>query len=188
MRRSANLLPPEVRKQNELYQFSSGLLLFGGWVAMLLAALVLVLVMARIFFARQLSSVTAQVASKTKVLETLRAGELTSEVESVNLNLANFKILQSQHRVFAEALLELARVLPADVTVDAVAVTRGGGKIEIRGRAGSRDSVLTLRQNILQSALFKGVNFPLQNLERPRDVSWKYRFYLSSENENIPGE
>ncbi len=173
-----NLLPPEELKFKAQREFARQLWLFGVVFLASLVALAAVLFGAEVYLQRQLRMKSEAIAVRSAELTSLEESQLQDELGTINRNLENFQILQREQMKWSGAFEELAQLLPRGLTLDSLIFTREEKKIEIAGRAATREEVLALRENLLASQHFKGVNFPLQNLERARDVPWRYRFYL----------
>lgn len=176
-KKAVNLLPPAEQKKNELWKLNTVLLTFGWLVSLSIVVLVILILGVRIFLASQAAQGALKTGEKAAILEGLRAGQATRDARTFEENLKNFQKLIAAGRPFGPPVLELARILPPDVTVDWLEMTRDG-RIEIAGRAGTRESILTFRENIMASPLFRDINFPLKNLEKPRDASFRYSFYV----------
>ncbi len=182
MRKFINLLPPEEQKQNRLGELVNHLQEFGLWLVVSLLVLSTVLLAAQIFLRAEAELVAEEVRVKAEDLSKLKQDVLQVEFQNFQELLRNFQILRSAHRAWDDEVLELARLLPPEVTLDKFTINQeaASGKVEVAGRAGTREAVLQLRENLLQSEQFRNVNFPLQNLEKANNTSWKYKFYLKS--------
>lgn len=178
MKKFVNLLPPEEQKQLKLQELNRELLSFAFWLGLSFLVFIALLYAGRVFLRSELAATTQQVAAETTALTDLQEAGLPAEVEKFNLNLANFRTLTAKHETLAPVLLELAQLLPPDLTLSSLSLERKSRKVEIAGRAGSRKSVLILRRNLLTSPSFSNVNFPLSNLEKATDLPFSYRFYL----------
>lgn len=181
MKRYINLLPPEQQQSLRLARISGQIRHFGLWLVMSLVLLTGFLFAGKYFLAREQNSTLLEIAQEKQNLESFQELKVKQEVEAFNKDLANFQVLANQAPKHSAILQEFAKLLPSDVTVDSFEIKRDGRKVEASGRAGSRASVLRLRGNLLASENFVNVNFPLTNLEKARDVSWKYRFYIGGE-------
>lgn len=173
-----NLLPPEELKVRRQKEFAHQLQFFGVVFLASLVALSALLFSAEVYLKAQVREGAAAVAAATEELATLERSGMQDEIGKINRNLENIQLLQKQQLKLFDAFREFAALLPRGMTVDGFTFTREEKKIEVSGRALTREEVLTLRENLLASQYFKAVNFPLQNLERSRDVEWSYRFYL----------
>ena len=178
MKRNINLLPPDNQQQLKLARLNSEVLSFGIWLILSLLVFITVLFAAWIVTRSRLEGTTEQIAQQTKVLNELKQASVRREAEAYNQNLSNFQVLQKAHENWFLVLAELARRLPSDLVLDSFIMNRTNKKVEISGNAASRDSVLKFRQNLLASPYFTNVNFPLSNLEQPKNLVWKYKFYV----------
>lgn len=178
MQKSINLLPPEEQKQLGLENYNRQLVHFGIWIVFSLGAVMFILFLSLIFLSRT-EKLTRQGAEQANgELRGLEQSLVQKQVEKLNLDLGNFQSLTVQDVKPSSLLIEFASLLPADVSLDAFAISRDDGKVEVSGTARTRASVLQLRSNLLVSENFYNVNFPLSNLQTANDVNWKYRFYI----------
>lgn len=180
MKKNVNLLPPEEQEQIALEQSNFRIIKFGMWWVSSLLLLLVVLLASQFVLSQTAKSTDDQVAAQKLVLAAVERTAVLKQAESVNNTIANFQSLSAQDLRFSPFLIEFAKLLPVDVTIDTLIVSRSTKKVEVSGRAGTRESVLRLRENILGSKYFENVNFPLENLESARDVNWKYKFYLKT--------
>ncbi len=181
MKKYINLLPPAEQKQFKLVKVRLLFLHFAWFLVGSVIVLCLLLLGADFWLRRELNDVTRQVETQSEALQKIKSSRLSEQAERLNLSLENFQILKSSRQSWSKIFMELASILPQNITLDNVAVNRSDKKIEISGRAGSRESVLALRRKILESAYFVNVNFPLSNLEKAQNVPFKYRFYYKPE-------
>lgn len=184
MKKYINLLPPSEQQAIRLADRQTKIITFGVWLVLSVVALSAGLFAGRMVFQAKLRVSVAEVVSARGELQQLRSSTLLSQVGQLNLDLQNFQILTGSKVLGSapsEVLMEIGRILPADVTLDSL--TLGGNpsgvkEVELAGRAGTRKSVLRLRENLVKSDRFSNVNFPLRNLEKSQDTQWKYKFYI----------
>jgi len=181
MKKSINLLPPPEQKKIKLIRMSEEIRDFAIWLTLSLFILGGFLFAAIVFLKEELSSVSEQITSQQEVLGNIQSTQIKGDIDRFNEGLTNFTTIRSESEQWSKALAELASLLARDVTIDGLDITRADKKFEIKGRAGNRNSVLKLRQDLLNSEYFGGVNFPLANLEKARDTDWSYRFYVKTE-------
>lgn len=178
MKRYINLLPPEEQKQIAASVRGAQLLSFGFLLLLSVAVLAAAIFAYQFWLRQELAAGAAEVRARTQALAELQSSQVQGEIREFNADLKNFSALAKTEGVLlGPVLLDMVRLLPADLTVDRIS-TSAEGRIELAGRSGARASVLRLRQNILGSEKFVNVNFPLKNLEKPQDVNWSYRFYV----------
>lgn len=178
MKKYINLLPPEEQQEIRLARINYQIQNFGSWLVLSIFVLLVFLVIARMFLISELEVVFQQVREAAHTLSDSEKTKIRAEVQGLNQDLKNANILQAANQSWSPILRELASILPADVTLDSLKITREEKKIEINGRAAKRDSVLQFRRNLIGSENFQNVNFPLMNIEKATDAPWKYRFYI----------
>lgn len=182
MKKYTNLLPPREQKQVKLLRVQGQLLNFSFWLILSLLILIVSFFAAQVFLSSELELTNNQVSAKAGALANVEVTALRREVKLFNQDLANFQTLNLKRQNLSQVLIEFARALPPEVTLDSFGVNLGDYKVEVTGRALTRAAVLKLRKNLLASSYFTNVNFPLSNLEKPTNVAWKYRFYIRPEH------
>ena len=178
-----NLLPPEEQKENHLRVTRLLIIRLGVLGIGSILVLTLILFSARLFLTTTLRQTEADIVANNKTLAGFAGAGLENEIATLNETITNFGSLEGAQKKWSPYLMELARLMPADVSLDSIVINRTSRKVELAGKAANRDSVLELRQNILSSAYFENINFPLYNLVTARNVAWKYRFYLKNNAE-----
>ena len=181
VKKTINLLPPAEQKQLKLMKLGREIQDFATWLILSVVLLSTCLLFTQWFLADEVAVTRDQATTQNNHLNQIFTSSLKQNIEKINLAVLNFQTASAQHQAWSPMLGELAQILPADVTVDSLSFSRADRKIELSGRAAHRNSVLTLRENILNSEYFQKVNFPLTNLERAVNVSWKFRFYVKPE-------
>lgn len=182
MKRYINLLPPQEQQKIKRFEVNAQVRDFGMWFIASLLIMGVFLFAGQYFLKRELNKTMAKIQTETTVLDNFKDRSIKTEVEDFNQNLGNFTALQKQNTDWSEALRELASILPQDMTIDRLVITRQDRKVEVAGHAGSRDSVLRFREHILESKHFVNINFPLSNLQKNANLPWNYRFYLKDAN------
>lgn len=173
-----NLLSPEVQRENRLRVIHFQIIRLGVLGLGSILVLALILFSARLFFGKTWRATSAAIAANNQILAGFAGAGLENEIATLGEIMTNFSSLGATQKKWSPYLVELATLIPEDVSVDSLMISRTSRKVELTGKARSRNSVIQLRQNILGSAYFENINFPLYNLEAPRNVAWKYRFYL----------
>lgn len=180
-----NLLPPEEQSEMRRQRLHNRVLNFGVWVMIVLVAATVGLWTMRFALQGDLDASSVALSAASQELQSLQNTPLREEVLALNRDLSNLDILQNKHQEWSLILRELAGLLPRDVTLDKVSITRNTRKLEIVGHALRRESVLQFRESLINSPYFTNVNFPLANLEKPQDLEWSYRLYFRCGKESI---
>ena len=181
MTRIINLLPPSEQQANRVLDLARQLRDLGASLVLSLVVLAFFLGATRFYLQEQYQASAQTLAQQQDLLNNVETANLKKEVKTLNQDTANFRDLLDSQQNYSSVMTEIAKSLPFDLTVDRLSVSGQKNVVEISGRGASRESVLALRQRLVASPYFKNVNFPLANLQRARNVSWSFRFYVNPE-------
>ena len=173
-----NLLPKQEKHELRLQIFAGQLLWF--WILIIFS---LVVCFALTFFSKlylegQVIDVDNQIAKDRIVLKSSDIESVKKQVEGLNLQISAIKNLQAYHYLWSDALVELNRIIPPDISLNSIRIDRSGA-VDIFGTAVSRDSVLVLWANVIKSPYFSKINFPLANLEKATDDPFSFHFNIN---------
>lgn len=177
--RRINLLPQS--KQTELYYED---LYVGVTVAAILGVAALLLgVLAQVgvlvYLQRKEVSVIAQVADLQQQLDRSENAMLKQEIRQMNTVMADFESLATNSPRWSGVLKTFARLVPNGVLVSTLTADTATGEIVIAGYAPTREQVIELYNNInADKQNFKDINYPLENVARPTDVQFNFKFYI----------
>ncbi len=181
MKKSPNLLPPQEQATLRVARINERIFSFAVWLILSIIVLIVMLLVLEIFLQIERRDSAEQIAAETLELTRLQEEPMRGEAILFARNLDNFEILRDQEERWSKILVELSRILPKNVSLDSIKVSRGAWEVELTGHAATRDDVLQLRKNILASEYFEQVDFPLANIENELDVSWAYSFVINPE-------
>ena len=172
-----NLLPDSeqnlIKKENFLRSLRAVFILA-------LASYVLVagiLLLARVFLEQNANDLQNKIAQQKQTLQ--NQDQIQQDVQKDNAIITDYVVIAGKNPQWSKALSALADLVPPDVAIANLSADTATGKIEIQGQSPSRDSVLQLRANIAESPMFKNIDLPLGNLEKPADLQFHYTFYLN---------
>jgi Tfp pilus assembly protein PilN len=177
--RSINLLPKDAQRDVRLQFVAKQLLMFWIWVLISVIAFLVLTLVARIYLAQQKTGIESAISQQRETLKSSNNELLKQQVSSINSQTATIKNLSGQHYYWAEAFVDLANRIPADMQADLISLDRTTGKVEIQGMSGTRSSVLQFWSNMHKSAFFKDIDFPLSNLDQATNDSYTFTFYLN---------
>ncbi len=130
-----------------------------------------------IYLQNNASNLASRINSEEQILQ--NQDQTAQSVQKDNNIVSDYVDIAEKSPRWSEALVAFAGLVPSDVLVTDFSADAATGKIEIQGQALSRDSVLQLRTNIMASPLFKNIDLPLENLEKPANLNFHYTFYLN---------
>lgn len=173
-----NLLPPQeqdlLRKQKVFYSLKA------ATAVSFLSYLVIVGILFgwRMYLASSLTSLDNQIVEQNRIISGQDNTELKKEADRYNFIAGDYKKFMAEMPEWSRVLAEFAALVPGDVQITSLNGNTVSGKIAISGKSRTRDSVLTLRSRIASSSYFKNIDLPLENLQKPTNVEFRYTFYL----------
>jgi Tfp pilus assembly protein PilN len=111
-------------------------------------------------------------------LESSDIKALQDQVLALNQNIREIKNIRKQQYRWSDVMMEIARILPPQAQINSLQMDRATGKVVIMGKAETRQVVLDTWAQLKKTEMFKDVNFPLPNLEKPTDSNFTYTFYV----------
>jgi len=184
--KTTNLLPKEDQKEITLEFVFDQMLFF--WICVV-GSLVIFWILGfagKIYLNQKINTTVDEIAKQQNVLNSSDYKDLQRQVLELNGTIKEINNLQSQHYYWSKAISELSSLVPADVQLNQIIISRETGRIDITGQAKTRDSVIELWSNIIKSDYFRGINFPLANLEKSKLGNFTYTFYVKKEKIKTP--
>lgn len=174
-----NLLPKP--KQKELANET----LFRGVVRFLeVSALTFLLVfLAQLATWSFLRADEANLGKKTEAIKKLSNKEenakLKEQIREINGQINDFKNLLDGAPTWSKAMRQVAQHVPNGVRITNVVADTKTRKLEVRGYSPTRESVLDFYNAVRNDTEhFVGINYPLENVARPIDVSFLFTIEL----------
>jgi hypothetical protein len=178
-----NLLPKEEQRQLSWDLLSAHMISF--WV-MILISLGVLLVLAlgeRLYLSQQVSQYEAQIGEQKKVLASSDNEALRTQVTDLNNQVKAINNLRDNHMNWSDVFVAIANITPGDVQFNQISVDRATGRIDVVGQAKLREGILEFWSNIIKSDQFENINFPLTNLEKPKDAAFTFTFYVKKDKD-----
>jgi len=184
--RLINLLPKENQKAFRLEQAADVMLEFWTWTIVSLLVLTTAIVVATFYLGNQIQTIENSIAERQDVLNSSDYKALQTQIQEINSHSKEVKSIKEQHLYWSKALIALAQIIPPDVQLSQVTISRDTGKIDIAGQAQRRDSVILIWSNVLKSQMFRDINFPLPNLEKANFPNFTFSFYVNKDQLSEP--
>lgn len=177
-----NLLPRP--KQQELRY--EALFRSVGIAAMLAAAVLLAgLVMqlgARVWLNHQKNVKEVQIEEIKRAIDKQENNEIKTKIRLINAQMNDFKTLADSTPEWSQVLLAFAHHVPNGVKINQFTADLATKKIVITGQSPTREMVIELYNNINQAKEeFKDINYPLENVAKPTDVTFHFTFYIQDQ-------
>ena len=184
--KTINLLPKEEQKEIQLEFLFSHFSFF--WI-ITLASLLVFLGLAlgtKIYLNHKIQTTQAEIDLNQATLNSSDFKSLQDQVLELNASIKEVNNFIVQHYYWSKALVVLANLLPKDVQLNQVLLSRSTGRIDIAGQAATRESVIALWAAVIKSDYFKNINFPLANLEKAKIADFTFTFYVNKNKINQP--
>lgn len=175
-----NLLPPseqETLKELRIYRMVR-LFVIATFFTYLL--MVFALIAGRFYMQNNLSGLDAEISAEQKIISQANNVELQKNIDNTNHIITDYNNLTVSNPHWAEVLTSFAQLVPNGVYVEGFSGNASTGKIDVTGLGITRDEVLQLHDNIAASPLFRDIDLPLDNLQKPNNTPFHYTFYLKN--------
>lgn len=99
-------------------------------------------------------------------------------ISEVNRKIDLLSKAQKKFIPWSAILKAITDTIPAGITIDTLDLSDSDTKVEIRGRANSRDALLLLEDNLKKASFASDVFLPLSNLLQRNDIDFSLTFTL----------
>ncbi len=180
-----NLLPKE--KQEELFyskMFHSIVVAFQiGFIILLLGLMTQIVLY--VYLDNESKNTEAMVLNAKTETGKKEYADQRAQVRVVNTKMRDFQTLLDNTPKWSSVFNAFAKNIPPDVKITTFTANRQTKKVQIQGVSPTRELVIQLYNNINNDKeFFNGIDYPLENVTKPLDVSFKFTFNI---NEGILG-
>jgi Tfp pilus assembly protein PilN len=180
-----NLLPAQHKKHYKLYAALLYLRRFLAIQALVLGVLAVVFAAGQLYYAERLQDLKASVATLRDANNQFNVASLQKTADRQNAQVKAAAAVLSGRPAMSKVVGEVVRILPANVTIDSIKIETSPTRIDLKGRAASRDSIVALQARIEESELLASSYAPLSNLTESVDAP--FYFVLSYDLKAIQG-
>lgn len=108
--------------------------------------------------------------------------DLKKQIKSINNQIEDYNMLTTALPRWSALLRQLAVVVPEGVQIQNFGVDNTKRQIVIAGFASTREQSIQLHDNIAADTKhFSNIDYPLENVSRPRNVNFHYTFLVKPE-------
>ncbi|MDD5031842.1 MAG: hypothetical protein PHR36_02230 [Patescibacteria group bacterium] len=136
-----------------------------------------VILVAKIILQNDFNKITEQTTLITKDSQ----GQ-NSKIREINTRLSLVEKIQGDFVPWSYLFKDLAGYVNNDINFSLIKVNREKGEIELKGMAGTRESLLALKGGLEQSAIFYDLDFPMKNILEKNDINFEIKAKLNLEN------
>ena len=180
-----NLLPAQHKKRYKLYATLLYLRRFLAILSLLLLILAAIFVAERIYYAGRLANARQSADTLRQANAEFNVASLQKTADRQNAQVKAAAAVLKGRPVMSRVVDEVVRILPPGVTIDSLKIETSPTRIDLKGRAASRDSIVALQARIEESDLLSASYAPLSNLTESVDAP--FYFVLSFDLKAIQG-
>lgn len=175
--KTINLLP-KARQQELGYEIT----LHSMWVITGLTIASFAVVFAaqfstKLYLEIQAQSIKGQITQLQSQVNKQENAQVKAQVKAVNDVILDYKNLADSSPKWSKVIKAFVKLPPDGVKVDSFTVDGTTKLVNITGKAPTRELVIQLYNNILaDSGEFYNINYPLENIALPTDVSYHFTF------------
>jgi hypothetical protein len=177
--KTINLLPKpqqQILRQEAIFRS----LLSAGWLSVFSFALVILAQFGVKFYLQaeaqniqsNIQQITAQVGKQENTADKNR-------ITMINSIIADYKNLADASPKWSKVIKAFTKVPPDGVVIGSFTINFAQKSINITGTAPTREVVIALYNSILlDDSEFYGVDYPLENVAKPANVSFHFTFFI----------
>ena len=173
-----NLLPPSEQKLIHQEKIFANVKTFLFWSFFTYAIFAGLLIGGKYYVIYTTSSVDSEIERQKAIISKQDNINLKKEIDRNNAIVSDYNTIAKNIEKWSSTLRTFANLVPQDVYVTNLSANTKTGRIDVNGVGGTRESVLLMRDNILEIDKFKNIDLPFENLKKERDVDFHYTFYL----------
>lgn len=95
------------------------------------------------------------------------------KVREINSNINYLSQIQNDFTTWSEILKDIAERTPSNITLSSLKLSKDSKLIKIRGRAATREVLLSLKDNLENSPYIENVEFPLKNILEKENIDFE---------------
>lgn len=177
-----NLLPkPRQELLRQEATFRSLLSFF--WISLFTFALVIaVQAGVKIYLQTQGNAINNSIEILQAQVKKQENSTVKKQITVINNYIADYKNLSTGIPKWSKVLKAFAPLPPRGVVVNSFVIDFNKKSVNINGTAPTRELVIELYNNILQDEKeFYNIDYPLENVAKPKDISFHFTFYIKDE-------
>jgi len=180
--KTINLLPKIRQSEIRLADHFRTIYLFCGISSATLLLVVVALLGTRLYLTTESTKLSGEIEVLKTAVNKQENAELKAKIAGVNNKILDFKNLADATPAWSKVFLAFSKLVPEDVGINNFSVEIEKRKVEISGFAKSREAVIQLYDNLkADTENFVDVNYPLENISKPKDVTFQFTFYMKPE-------
>lgn len=177
-----NLLPRHKQEELRYEQLFHSVSMAAGAAAAIMIAVLVCQIGVRLYLnysARTLEAKTEAIRTSTDKTEN---NQLKEQIKLSNAQMNDYRTLAESIPNWSKVIMAFAATIPDGVSITSFTASLDTKKILINGQSPTREAVIQLYNNILADTKnFKDIDYPLENVAKPADVTFFYNFSVNEE-------
>ncbi len=135
-----------------------------------------------LYLNHELSSVRSNITRLSSEVNEDENGKVKEQIKSINNVLHDYRSLAGASSRWSKMLRALVPLVPETVNLKSLTVDAAKKSVTITGFSPTREGVIELHDNIeADKNNFMNINYPLENVAKPKDVTFHFTFWVKEE-------
>lgn len=127
-----------------------------------------------------LNSIERQIETYEKYFQSAKNKEIESNINEINKMIRSIAQVQKNRTNWSETLIELSQIVPPEIQFNEIKINKLEKKIEISGKAKTRDQLLKFQDALENSDFFENVTSPISNIVSPENINFNLTASLTN--------
>lgn len=183
-----NLLPPVQKEEIKWYWVSHHVFFYITVFLTIIGIFITLLFTIQIFLQTELNSLDQKIQSRQKSARSQELKALENQIKALNENVLRLDKIQNEHVYYSYFLENYSQLIPKDIQIFDLDIQKNKEssqedlyKINMNGKAKTREILLSFKENLEKSENFKDLYLPLSNLTKRYDVDFSLSVFLKAE-------
>jgi Tfp pilus assembly protein PilN len=177
-----NLLPKEKQEQLRQRTWYKALLTFYVFAGISFAVVIMVYLGVWWYLSNAGEGLKTEADGLRAQANSQVTADLKKQIKGINAQITDYNTLADAVPRWSKLFNQFAQVVPAGVQIQGFTVDSNKRLVNISGIAPTRELVIELHDNIAKDTdHFSSIDYPLENVSRPKDVSFHYSFLVKEQ-------
>ncbi|MDD4272069.1 MAG: PilN domain-containing protein [Patescibacteria group bacterium] len=172
-----NLISEKLKKEIKLRHIYLFIKKINLTLIIITIVVAIILLVARTILQTKFNDIVGQTTLVTKTNQ-----GYNNKVRDINSRIDFVEKIQNDFIPWSNLLKTLAGITPKDISLNYLKINKAEQTIKIKGRAGLRESLLDLKQNMEAAAIFNSIDFPIKNILEKENINFEINAKINLAN------
>ena len=172
---SLNIIPLELKRENKLKNLSRSINVAVAVITMSVFTYTVIIVGCRFFLNNYYQEISSQ-----NVLVTKNTDNYSKQIKEINKQIASIETAQKDSIAWPPLLAAVFNNVPNDIKLNSITFNKIDNKLNINGVAGTRTSLIELREFLENNKNFSVISFPVQSLIEKQNINFDIVLTINS--------